>query len=947
MNKIFKVVFNQITQTYTVTSELVKNGSKSHTTGNFQSSNKQTIFSFKFTKIAIMLSSLFVTTVAMAEAGVDGEAGTTTTTITLGPDKLYVDGSNVGKDSNKSTFGKNVGKTTITGDGTQLVQEQAVKTYVDAVDEKVTNIEKVLNTKLNASNIKNITSLNKSVVIGSNKNVLAGDVDLRINVDGSTIKVNKDGQLQAVASAPEVDGTSIEVAKGKVSVKDKGISAAKLADNAVTEDKIADALLTELKAKSREKVKAGAGIKVSPTTVAADKDNQEFTVSLSDSVATKLGNLANNANATYLNTSGSNIGDDAVKSEFGKNTGKTDITGNGTQLVQENAVKTYVDNKAIELGAQIVNVSKTLKEEVAVKPNSGLTLATVPATTKKGTKYTLGLNSEKIKEIAGTMNKADKNAENLSDENIKAWITKLNTGANLTVSNGKLVTDTQVKTALNTKLNADAIQNITSSDQSVRIGTNKNVATGEVDLKINVDGTSVEIKKGQVSLKDSGVSTVKLVDNAVTKDKIADELLKELKTKSREKVKAGTGIKVSLTKIAANTDNQEFIVSLSNDITSKLENLADNANITYLNKTGSNIGNDKLILGQNVGKNAINGSSTQLVQEKAVKTYVDTEINNIGKGKNGKDGYIGVEDKNGKNRISIDGKDGITVKGKNGKSSISINGDNGIGIKDSDGKTLVTIGKEGNQGIIGLQGASDKNNKFYNISIQNGKNDVDGIMTDRIVYVDKTTKVKKEVATVDDGLAFTGDTGAKNVKLNKTLTIKGGVKDKIKLSDNNVGVVANTNGLEVKLAKNLTGISSIASTTGGSKLTLSDKERSISVNGGRVTNLGDAIANGDAVNYRQLKEFKTEVKKDMAAITNDLKEVKAGVSSAMASALLPQAYKPGQSMLSLAGATYKQSNSIAIGLSTISNNGKWLLKGALNTDTTGQVGGGVGVGYAW
>ncbi|MDP8106135.1 ESPR domain-containing protein, partial [Pasteurella atlantica] len=259
MNKIFKVVFNQTTQTYTVTSELVKNGSKSHTTGNFQSSNKQTIFSFKFTKIAIMLSSLFVTTVAMADAGVDGGGGTTTSTITLGPDTLYIDGSNIGKDSNKSTFGKNVGKTTITGNGTQLVQEKAVKTYVDAVDEKVTNIETVLNTKLNASNINNITSLNKSVVIGSNKNVSAGDVDLRINVDGSTIKVNKDGQLQAVASAPEVDGTSIEVAKGKVSVKDKGISAAKLADNAVTEDKIADALLTELKAKSREKVKAGAG----------------------------------------------------------------------------------------------------------------------------------------------------------------------------------------------------------------------------------------------------------------------------------------------------------------------------------------------------------------------------------------------------------------------------------------------------------------------------------------------------------------------------------------------------------------------------------------------------------------------------------------------------------------------------------------------------------------
>ncbi|MDP8085863.1 hypothetical protein QJU98_09945, partial [Pasteurella skyensis] len=102
---------------------------------------------------------------------------------------------------------------------------------------------------------------------------------------------------------------------------------------------------------------------------------------------------------------------------------------------------------------------------------------------------------------------------------------------------------------------------------------------------------------------------------------------------------------------------------------------------------------------------------------------------------------------------------------------------------------------------------------------------------------------------------FKGDVGDKVTrKLNDTLNIKGGVTDENKLTDNNIGVINDgTNGLAIKLAKELTGISSIANTAGGGKLTLSETENSVSVNGGRITNLGDAIADTDAVNYKQLK----------------------------------------------------------------------------------------------
>ncbi|MDP8105191.1 YadA-like family protein [Pasteurella atlantica] len=561
------------------------------------------------------------------------------------PNATYLNktGSNIGNDTAKATFGQNVGKASITGNGTQLVQEKAVKSYVDGKAVQLgAQVKTVLDTKLDADDI---TSKDKTVTIDTT--TTAGKVDLKINVDGSTIKVNDEGQLQAVASAPEVDGTSVALnSAGKVSVKDKGISAAKLADNAVTEDKIADALLTELKAKSREKVKAGAGIKVSPTTVAADKDNQEFTVSLSDAVKTKLDNLAANPNATYLNKTGSNIGNDTAKATFGQNVGKASITGNGTQLVQEKAVKSYVDGKAVQLGNQITNVSKTLKEEVAIVENSGLTLDTTAATTTKGAIYTLGLDAAKVKEVAGTTTlpadlaaKANKDASNLTDPaDVGKWKKKLGIDGLPTNAN------------IASKLEAD---DITSKDKSVTIDTK--TTAGKVDLKINVDGSTIKVNDegqlqavasapevdgtsvalnsaGKVSVKDKGISAAKLADNAVTEDKIADALLTELKAKSREKVKAGAGIKVSPTTVAADKDNQEFTVSLSDAVKTKLDNLAANPNATYLNKTGSNIGNDtaKATFGQNVGKASITGNGTQLVQEKAVKSYVDGKAVQLG-----------------------------------------------------------------------------------------------------------------------------------------------------------------------------------------------------------------------------------------------------------------------------------------------------------------------------
>ena len=133
-----------------------------------------------------------------------------------------------------------------------------------------------------------------------------------------------------------------------------------------------------------------------------------------------------------------------------------------------------------------------------------------------------------------------------------------------------------------------------------------------------------------------------------------------------------------------------------------------------------------------------------------------------------------------------------------------------IGQPGKDGKdgTPGSIGLVGPQGPAGEDGQPGKN-AYAEISVKNGVDGVDGKHgkdgITRIVYKDENGE-ERVVATLDDGLKFAGDTENVTIakKLNQTLEVKGGISDAKLLTDNNIGVVAQTDGgLTVKLAKNL------------------------------------------------------------------------------------------------------------------------------------------------
>ena len=115
-------------------------------------------------------------------------------------------------------------------------------------------------------------------------------------------------------------------------------------------------------------------------------------------------------------------------------------------------------------------------------------------------------------------------------------------------------------------------------------------------------------------------------------------------------------------------------------------------------------------------------------------------------------------------------------------------------------------------------------------------------------------------STIEKGLNFGGDSGAVFKKqLGETLTIKGGAPA-TKLTDNNIGVISDGNTLNVKLAKTLTGLTSVTAsgtTINGAGLTVGGKNyvssTGINANNQKITGVANGTAPDDAVNFSQLQ----------------------------------------------------------------------------------------------
>ena len=461
--------------------------------------------------------------------------------------------------------------------------------------------------------------------------------------------------------------------------------------------------------------------------------------------------------------------------------------------------------------------------------------------------------------------------------------------------------------AVNVKQLKDKVTTVESSDGTITV-TDKNDPTSatydankghQYDIKINNQGVVNNAQIPVVYTKEDGTKVYKQPDGTFTTnvDGTGDVVPANQVIASMNSAGNSSTEPTKLNNVGSSIADKAGDTYLDKINKAAADNNAKNAavNVTDLKNTADAIGNKGLNFGAQSGddihKNL--GEKLEIVGEgtKADDNYSASNIKTMTK-----DGKVVIgldKDLNGLNSIGVPGKDGVA--GKDGVSISGKDGANGVDGKVSigkDGKDAVSIaGKDGvgHIGLTGPKGADGSNGKSVDISTNDGKqtlvNPENGTdKSQRIVYTpqDKDGNpikgkdgkdIVREVATMDDGLKFTGNNTSTENKhaLNTLVKVQGeGVTEAqsnaFQSAAGNINVVADGNDtLTVKLNKDLKGINSIRNSENGPALNFNAGDLSVTggnlnMGGNKITNLGKGTDDSDAVNLKQLKDSRTIVK---------------------------------------------------------------------------------------
>ena len=462
--------------------------------------------------------------------------------------------------------------------------------------------------------------------------------------------------------------------------------------------------------------------------------------------------------------------------------------------------------------------------------------------------------------------------------------------------------------AVNVKQLKDKVTTVESSDNTISV-TDKNDPTSatydaakghQYDIKINNQGVVNNAQIPVVYTKQDGTKVYKQPDGTfnTAKDGSGDVVNAGDIIASMNNPNASTTDPMKLNNVGSSIADKAGNTFLDKIDAAAGDNNTKNGavNVTDLKNTADAIGNKGLNFGAQSGNDIHKnlGEKLEIVGEgtKADDNYSASNIKTMTK-----DGKVVValdKDLNGLNSIGVPGKNGVA--GKDGVSISGKDGANGIDGKVSigkDGKDAVSIaGKDGvgHIGLTGPQGPAGADGTGVDISTDHGSKTLvkpeanNGDKSERIVYVPKDkdgnplkdtdgNPIKREVATMDDGLKFTGNnTGTENKHaLNTLVKVQGeGVtaaqSTAFQSAAGNINVVADGNDtLTVKLNKDLKGINSIKNSDNGPALNFNAGDLAVTggnlnMGGNKITNLGKGTDDTDAVNLKQLKDSRTIVK---------------------------------------------------------------------------------------
>ena len=645
----------------------------------------------------------------------------------------------------------------------------------------------------------------KEYTVGLGDKVTLGTADKKIVIDGTSGKIT-------AGSKVTIDGTTGDIQAGTVKVTGAGT-------------------VNELTNRTWDID--------NPTVVHGQAATEDQLKTVSDGVKTNKTNITNinNTIGKGLNFGGDSGAD--INKKLGE---KLEIKGGASADLTD-------DNIGVVSDGTKLNVK--LKKDVNLGPDGSLTINGKTYVNKDG----LNANNQKITNVAiGTAGTDAVNVDQLNAAiagTAKATTVKAK-DANVTVTEGTNPAGGKEYTVgLGDKVT------LGTADKKIVIdGTSGKITAGS---KVTIDGTTGDIQAGTVKV--TGAGTVNELTNrtwdidnptvvhgqAATEDqlKTVSDGVKTNKTnitninntigkglnfggdsgadinkKLGEKLEIKGGASADLTddNIGVVSDGTKLNVKLKKDV-----NLGPDGSLTingktYVNKDGLNANGQKItnVADGTVNSDAVNfgqlkdavaagktilkdGKNTTVEGEGTVANPYKVNVNDdlvLGKkGADGKDGSIGVNGKDGSS-VVIHGKDGISIKGKDGK--------DGVTLKAKDGAN-------GTEGQIGLTGPAGKDGRstHADIGVNAGPASLDPAknlsateMT-RLYYVDE--KGDHQVATMDDGMKFAGNTGLAIKKLNSTMTIRGtGTKADTEYDPSNIKTMVDADGnMIVGLDKNL------------------------------------------------------------------------------------------------------------------------------------------------
>ena len=725
-----------------------------------------------------------------------------------------------------------IGDTKIVNDGLTITGGPSItKTGINAGNKTITNVSDGVNNNdaVNVSQLKAVAAKERHIKPGSYAVDNDGNVTMTyVDGDGNNIA----GDKAIITGVAKQDLSNINNA-GKNVITGLG-TIVKAGDN-VNVSESSDAA-TGQKTYTVNAVTPAVYTKADGTKV-VKRPNGTFTTNLDGSA----GNDVDGADviASFMDGNGNTTGGNMVINNVGSAIDKTGTSTGDAFLTKLNTAATNTPNAAVNV--------KDLKN-------------TSDALVDKGLKFTGNNTGTENAHKLGSLVKVQ--GEGLAATDVPTFASAA--GNIAVVANG---TDT-----LELKLNKNlkGINSVNNGSTSILLNDAPNTTT-----------PAVTIKGGNLSLGD-GTTNNKIVNLAPGTDDNDAVNVKQLKA-AKTVVEAGSN--VTVTKSSGSNGEDVYTVSATGGGTTTASSWKVNTSATdgtHSGDTTQTISDQKKVELQ-AGKN-LTVKQTNTTDGAKVEFALNKDLTNLDKVVvNGKDG--------------INGKDGVTIIGPQGAAGApGMPGTNGIdgkvGISGKDGKDAVSIAGKDGVGTIGLtgpQGPAGADGKGVDISTDHGTQTLvkqeanNDNKSERIVYVPKDkdgnplkdgdgNTIKREVATMDDGLKFKGDNATVIKKpLGEQLDIIGGATGT--LSDNNIGVNEDNGKLKVQLAKTIdltkdgsvttgntkvdNGGVTITAPTGGTTTNVTLTQSGLDNGGNKIVNVKEGTADTDAVNVKQLKDAKT------------------------------------------------------------------------------------------